>query len=190
MGPRKKLATVFALIVLASAVCAFGCSSPDNENAIRNTIVQEFDSYKNMDQAAISKVLKPTENSGLEKLGITGEQYASNVLEGFDYSINDINIDGKTATADVTIVSKSMSDFETKFNALVDNIEPLSSSSSVNKEDITTTIGECAIEAFKETQLISENVTLQFELRGNTWVSTNASQALGDLDSMVFSPEA
>ena len=48
-------------------------------------------------------------------------------------------------------------------------------------------IGELAMQTFKQTPTIEENVNIDFELQGNTWVATDATDNLSNLDSMIFS---
>ncbi len=175
-------ASLLSLSLLALA----GCAATSSEDAIRQAVSQELDIYKNMDEKAVSMVAESAENEGLTELGIDGREFAKAVLDGFDYRINDIVVNDKTATANVTIISKSMSDFETKFNDAVSELMSSAATSDLSTENVEQTVGSLAMETFGNTDIIEEDVELQFELEGNTWVSTNVAEALGSLDSMVF----
>lgn len=175
-------ASLLSLSLLALA----GCAATSSEDAIRQAVSQELDIYKNMDEKAVSMVAESAENEGLTELGIDGREFAKAVLDGFDYRINDIVVNDKTATANVTIISKSMSDFETKFNDAVSELMSSAATSDLSTENVEQTVGSLAMETFGNTDIIEEDVELQFELEGNTWVSTNVAEALGNLDSMVF----
>lgn len=174
--------SLLSLSLLALA----GCAATSSEDAIRQAVSQELDIYKNMDEKAVSMVAESAENEGLTELGIDGREFAKAVLDGFDYRINDIVVNDKTATANVTIISKSMSDFETKFNDAVSELMSSAATSDLSTENVEQTVGSLAMETFGNTDIIEEDVELQFELEGNTWVSTNVAEALGNLDSMVF----
>lgn len=182
----KIIAAAAATSLLSLSLLAVtGCSTTSSEDALRDAVAQELDIYKNMDEKAMGMVVESAENEGLTELGIDGEEFAAAVLDGFDYSINDVTIDGDTATVNVTIISKSMSDFETKFNEAVGELMS-PDGSSLFADNVQEAVGTLAMKTFDTTDIIEEDVDLKFKLDGSTWVSTNVAQALGNLDSMVF----
>lgn len=184
---RRVIAAIAGASLLALSLFALGgCAATSSEDAIRQAVSQELDIYKNMDQRAMDMIIESAENEGLTELGIDGTEFATAVLDGFDYHVNDVTIDNNTAIANVTIISKSMPDFETKFSNAVSNLMTSSSAAAVTTDNVEEAVGALAMETFDNTDIIEEDVDLQFELRDNTWVSTNVAQALGGLDSMVF----
>lgn len=184
---KRIVAAVAGVSLLALSVFALaGCATTSSEDAIRQAVSQELDIYKNMDDKAMSMVVESAENEGLTELGINGEEFAAAVLDGFDYRVNDITVNDKTATANVTIISKSMTDFETKFSDAVSNLMTSGEAASLDSDGVQQAVGDLAMETFANTEIIEESTNLEFELQGNTWVSTNVADALGGLDSMVF----
>ncbi len=185
MFKKIALATT-ASIVLAFTLCVTCACSPSNEEVIRETVTKEFDAYKNLDDAAVSKIAQNAEKEGLDQLGITGQDFAGAVLDGFDYSIDSIEVNDKAATVKLTVMSKSTADFETKLDADVNTFVEDPATEYMSVDEKNAHIGEIAMQAFKDTEIVNEEVTLEFELQGSTWVCTNATDVLGQLDSLVF----
>lgn len=177
-----------AIALILSCVLMLGVTgcAADSESVIRDSIEQEFNSYKNADDLAMSRVATTAEKEGLTSLGISSEEFAAAVLEGFDYEIKDININGSNATADVIIVSKSMSDFESRLSEAVQNFVASDSAQTMTSDEKSQEIGNIAMDAFEQTEVIEEEVQLDFTLDGNTWTSNNVSETLANTDSLIF----
>lgn len=183
----KAMAAVAALVIaLCGLTLLSGCSPANSEEVIRGSIADQFDKYKNHTDEVMSELSTTAENEGLTDLGISGEEFAAAVLDGFDYTIDSIQIDGDKATATLTITSKSMKDFETRLTESMNEFVDSDNATEMTEEDANAKIGELAMQAFDNTQIISEQAVLEYELQGNTWTATNASEVLGGLDSMVF----
>lgn len=176
------IALVFSCVLMLGIT---GCAT-DSESVIRDSIEQEFNSYKNADDLAMSRVATTAEKEGLTSLGISSEDFAAAVLDGFDYEIKNININGSNATADVIIVSKSMSDFESKLSEAVQSFVASDSAQTMTSDEKSQEIGNIAMNAFEQTKVIEEEVQLDFTLDGNTWTSNNVSETLANTDSLVF----
>lgn len=183
---KKVVLPVAFALMAAFALVATGCASASSEDAIRQAVSQELDIYKNLDEEAMNMVMESAESEGLTDLGIDGREFATAVLDGFDYTINSVTIDGNHATANVTITSKSMSDFEQRLNDSASALVDAPSTSLMSSDEIKQKVGELAMETFGETEIIDETIDIEFELKDSTWVSTNVADALGNLDSMVF----
>lgn len=109
--PLKALVSVLcATLTFASGLILTGCSKPDPEKIIRADLILGFDQIINPDDEAIDELAKEYGDTGLEELGIEPSEFIASVADGFDYSIESIEVDGDTATANVTIYSKSLSE--------------------------------------------------------------------------------
>lgn len=122
----KKLKLAPIVAVLAALVIALvGCSSgPSDADVIRQGIDEEFASIKSGDDELLSAV---EEGAGedMQTLGIDAKEFMAAYLDGFDYTIGDIKVDGDAATVHISVTCRSMSDitgaFETAFtDALAD----------------------------------------------------------------------
>lgn len=186
MTAKKILATVLSAALLAFTLCmACGCQ-PSNEDVIRDTVTKNFDAYKNLEDSVLSEIAAKAEEDGMSDLGITGEEYATAVLDGFDYHINDITVNEQAATVSMTIVSKSKTDFYNKLNDAVSAFVADPATESLSPEERDAQVGQIAMQAFRDTDTVSEDVNLRFQLQGNTWVSVNSTEVLGNLDSFAF----
>ena len=109
--PLKALVCVLcATLTLASGLILTGCSKPDPEKIIRADLVLNFDQIKNLDDDAIDELAKEYGDMGFEEYNIEPSEYIASIADGFDYSIESIEVDGVTATANLTIYSKSLSE--------------------------------------------------------------------------------
>lgn len=184
---RRAITAVMAALALAFTLCVASGCQPSSEDVIRTTVQEKFDAYKNLEDAVLSEIASKAEQEGLDELGISGQDYASAVLNGFDYHIDDVTVDEQAATVSMSIASKSKSDFYNRLNEAVTAFVQDPATESLSDEDKDARIGEIAMQTFEQTDVVNENVQLQFQLEGNTWTSTNSSEVLGNLDSFAFS---
>ena len=106
---RKKFApAAVAAALLALAIALVGCSSgPSDEEVIRQGVSEELAAIKAGDDELISSV---EEGAGedLKTLGIDARDFMSAYLDGFDYSVGDVKVDGDSATVHLSITCRSM----------------------------------------------------------------------------------
>ena len=107
MKLTKSLAAICASAMLVVSVGALtGCNANEaNEEVIRESMTKELDPYKNHDSSVISQI--QSQNAvALATVGVDGKEYAEALLDGFDYSIEDVTVDGKNATATIVMTQK------------------------------------------------------------------------------------
>lgn len=106
---RKKFApAAVAAALLALAIALAGCSSgPSDEDVIRQGVSEELAAIKAGGDEFISSV---EEDAGedLKTLGIDARDFMSAYLDGFDYSVGDVKVDGDSATVHLSITCRSM----------------------------------------------------------------------------------
>ena len=107
---RALVASLAVVVAVSCGVVLGGCSSANPEQAIRDDLTATLDEVKNVDDATIEELMGSVDTSQLEPYGIDGTEFARSLLDGFDYSIGDITVDGDTATAQVSITCKSAMD--------------------------------------------------------------------------------
>lgn len=186
MFKRIAITILVALLGVFSFAALTGCTA-SSRDVLQQTVEQEFNSYKNHDDAVLEKIAKTAETGGLAELGISPSEFATQVLNGFDYKIDDIKIDGSTAHVTVTIVSKSSSDFQKKLNEGVQEFVSEASSSTLTADQKSTQIGDIAMQVLDNTETVEETVDLTFVLEDSIWVARDTSGTLSKLDSLVFS---
>lgn len=176
---------VAATLLTFVAISATGCTKT-SEDVLIEAIENDFNAYKNFEDSALNEIAATAEEEGLSDLGISGIDFAKAVLDGFDYTIDYISVESDTAIVDVIVSSKSSTDFESKLSSRVQAFTESDESGTMTNEERNLKIGEITMQAFEDTKIVSEKVSLQFELQDKTWVSTNTSEALANLDSLVF----
>lgn len=100
--------TLCASLALVSGLVLTGCSGTNPEEAIRQDITTNFDEIKNLDDAAMEEFAEELGDTGLESYGIETTELLTSMLDGFDYSIESVTVDGDTAVAEVSVTAKSM----------------------------------------------------------------------------------
>ena len=99
-----------ATLVLVGGLVLTGCSGADPEEAVRADLTANFDQLKNLEGDALEEIADGMGNTGLEQYGLENIEVITAMLDGFDYTIDSVTVDGDTATAEVTVTSKSMSE--------------------------------------------------------------------------------
>lgn len=183
---KKIIAITAAALLAVSAFCMTGCFGQSSEQLIRDTLASELDAFKNMDDSAMSEIATVAENAGLTDMGIDSQEFAAAVLDGFDYSIDSVEVDGDTATATVTIISKSSSDFETRINEAVQSITSNPDVSSMDQETLMNQLSDAVMQAFQNTEVVTETATIEYQLENNVWEPVEGESSLAGLDSIVF----
>lgn len=175
---------IFALSTLAFSALA-GCAA-SSRDVLQDTVEAEFNSYKNHDDAVLEKIARTAENGGLAELGISPSDFATQVLNGFDYTIDNISIEGSNAQVTVSITSKSSSDFQEKLNEGVSEFVNNASSSTLTANQKSVEIGDIAMNVLDNTETVTETIVLDFVLEDNVWVARDTNETLSKLDSLVF----
>lgn len=173
----KKLKTgaLATLIACAMAACLglVACSSgPTDEEVIKEGIASELDPIKNLDDATLDEILSEagSEFAMLESMGIDSKTLVKSYLDGFDYTIDSVEVDGDSAKATLTATCKSFTDASTKAEEQL---------ASMTQDDITAKIGEIIMQAIDETQAIDMPLVLTFTKNDNEW--TPDADVLGSL---------
>ena len=116
--------TLCASLALVGGLVLTGCSGTDPEEAIRTDITTNFDALKSQEGALVDELAAQMEGMGLEDYGIEPSEVVTSVLDGFDYSIDDITVEDDTATATVTVMSKSISPIsDAMYDAIMEAID-------------------------------------------------------------------
>lgn len=183
----KKVAALFTagVLMLGALFAVTGCGA-NAEEAIRKAITEELDTYKNMDDSVLSATSTMLADQGLEEMGLDSRELAVTILDGFDYSIDSVTVDGDKAVATVTIISKSYSDFENEVEAAVSDVASVPGIEDMSQEEIYQLYGERIMEAINGLETKSETTDIEYARQGNVWEPVKGEQSLSHLDSLVF----
>ena len=166
----KKIVLVGAMAALLAlgATALAGCGGKSDADVIRESLTQELDQVKNLDDAFLSEVTASAETGGLDQFGIDAKELMKAYFGGFDYRIDDVTVEGDTAKATITLTCKSYQDY-------VDAI----TEAALNSED-ETAFGENIMEAVNAIQAReADPLELTYQKEGNTWnITSEGQQAL------------
>lgn len=183
MLPKKIVAVVVSCALCALSAVAFaGCGGMSDEDAIRQAISKEFDAVKNLDANFMEEFGSGIDAESLEVYGIDTAELVMGYLEGFDYEIQSVTVDGETADAVVVLTCKSYTGFETELMkaafGLIDDPSILLKS----EEELNAMMGPMIMEALANVELAqTDPITLTYKKSGKDWQpDASVSGAISD----------
>lgn len=183
MGSIKKFATAFLAVALLAmgAFALAGCGKND-EQVVREGVSAELDKLKALDEETMQLL---TTNSGAESLssyGIEADEFITSYLDGFDYRIDGVKVDGKTATATVVLTCKSFDEYSTKMQEATAALAEDESILSLSADELNQKIGETVMNVIAETPAAeTDPIELSFALENNAWsLTSDAQQAISN----------
>lgn len=194
---QMKIARRVVLAVLTSAALVLslgamvGCSSPaDEEKIIREVLTVRLDELKNVDEAAMEGLVSAVEEGAsasdlaqLEAMGISSKDFIESMVEGFDYTIGDIAVNGNAATANVTVKAKNFSGFVEGATELMSSIiDDPSQFASMTQEEVMTAVGDKVKGLLADLPLVENDLGLDLQKKDGIWeLGSSASKALGSV---------
>lgn len=185
VSTQKILAGAAALLLALSVMVALpGCGGgQSDEDVIRASLSQELDSIKNIDDSFVNEFSESINMSQLSVYGIDGVEFMKAYLDGFDYTIDSIEVNGDTAQAQITLTCKSYTAYA---QALQDAVNEITSDpekiASVNGSDseINDMVGGIVIDSLNGVDLATtEPIIINYTKVDNTWEP--ASSTSGDI---------
>ncbi|NCA32945.1 hypothetical protein D5275_09450 [Adlercreutzia muris] len=176
-----------AIMMIAAACSLSGClGSPSDEDAIRAKLTSELDSIKNLDDSFVDEFSESINMSQLSVYGIDGVAFMKSYLDGFDYAIDSIAVDGDRATAQITITCKSYTGYQGALqNAVTDITANPDEIAALSSDEINQRIGEIVIGSLDGVELAAtEPVTITYTKVDGQWEP--ASSTSGDIAAALM----
>lgn len=151
---KRKFAFIPMVVACACAVLLSACGGPSAEELIRTDLESYFG---NSDNAAeeFAENLEKSAGEELDTLGIDENEFTQAYLDGFSYDIGDITVDGDTATAQVTLKIKSMSDimsaFQTSFTDWAYSLDT-ETAAGMSEDDLYKQGGQMLLDATRSAE--------------------------------------
>lgn len=189
---RSIIAILASALLVLGATALAGCAAPeDSEQLIREDLVSELDQIKNADEATVKEVAESMESAmasqaaQMEAMGISPEEIASSMFEGFDYAIDDIKVAGEEAVAEVTVTARDFSEFATGVAEMASNaMADPQQFAGMTKEQVMTAMGDQFKQILADLPLSETDISLDYEKKDGTWQM--APSATAELFSMFF----
>lgn len=173
MRKLKRIAAVVLTGVLACSLLALSGCGEDSEEVIRAGVTEELDGLKALDEATLDELMGGADASALSEFttyGIDAREFVKTYLDGFDYTIEGIEIDEDRAYVDVTFTCKSFTDImDVLENSIVASASDLSVQ-GMTTDELNAKVGELLMDATTQTQVrTTEPFTLEYQKADNVW---------------------
>ena len=158
----------------------FDAYLPTDEELILSDVYWYFGDVDSINDEFILG-LEAGAGSDLDQLGITAEEFAEAFLDGFNYEVGDVTVDGDVATVDVTITSKSMDEISTEFqNRFTEWASMVDPSTITSEDDLYKQGGQIFLEVTREAEAAERQVELTFtqDSSGVWWMDTASEDDL------------
>lgn len=173
------LSVITAICMAFGCLALAGCSSPENdEAAIKEALTAQFDRLKSLDDETVDEISQAIGSSELTKLGIAPADFAKAFLDGFDYSVQDVKVDGDSATATVTITCKSLKAFETSLNTMADEYIKDEANWEKSESQIYEEIGAKTMDTLKTVPTVTTSpIELKLTKSSGEWTTDSSSDS-------------
>lgn len=175
MKLMKSISIVAAMaLVAASMLTLTGCADKANEEVIRESIIEQFDPIKNHDDSITGQIQRQNAVT-LATIGLDGKEYANALLDGFDYSIEDVTVKGKEASATLVLTQKDIS--EDQAEAVMGELAADPAFASMSMDEKKSAVADKIYEYIASVPAEPQDpVTIDFVLNGDTWELTETSK--------------
>lgn len=160
------------LIALAlSVMCLPGCVGSSPEDVITRSLSSQLDKVKNLDGDFVSSVASYMDADRFNDYGIESAAFVRAYFEGFDYTIDTIDVDEPYGHAIATLTCKSYSDFRDRLGEASDElVDDAADYASMSREDISRVYGEMLMKTLAEVDLApTKQVDFYYYLDDDTW---------------------
>lgn len=185
----RRISLTFIAMTLAAALAALplaGCAHQTDEEAIESSIAKRLDSYKNPDSTETANFAVRMDIDSLAQYGVSMGDFMRAYLDGFDYAIDDVAIDGDTATATVTIRCKSFSAYEEALARAADEMKQDPAFATMSTEKLNEAYGSAILDTLAGVEVReAEPITIVFEKVDNVW--SPVSEASDDIAEAIMS---
>ena len=171
---RRALLCVAAACVMVFGLTALAGCGANEEEQVRQQVAADLDAIKNLDDAMVQEVVAAAAEEGVdeayEMFGITTEDVVRAYLDGFDYTIDSVTVDGDTAQVTVTMTMKSEADVTSAMNEWASGID---TAEIIATGDLTF-LGEGMIDAIGAVESTpQEPVTVEYVKADGAWAAAS-----------------
>ena len=162
----KRVTTVLMLALAAALSLSLVACGKSDQDVIRDGITAEFESIKNLTNKDLFDGF--TQGAGdLSTYGIDNEEFLRAWLSDFDYSVDNVSVNGNNATVTVTVTCKLMADF---MDAAMEEAEDLSErAGDMTQKELNQEVGKLLMKAITNMSAKTTKITLSYVKDGNVW---------------------
>ncbi len=167
MKPIKTVvAACLAAVALSVGALSLGACGPSAEEVVRQGVADELAADSGVDQLAT--------------YGIDAKSFIAAYLDGFDYRIDEVKVDGDSATATVVLTCKKFDAFAQALTETTTELAEDEQTAELDADQINEKVGQLVLEALGSVEPTESNpVELPFTRTDNAWgPASGAEQAL------------
>jgi hypothetical protein len=170
------LLSLAAVLALTAMFTLAGCGN-NAEQVIRDGLTKDFGSLKDKASDEFKEVSDQADQM-LKSQGLDIPDFMTMWLEGYDFTIGKITVDGSAATAEVTIKAKQLGPIlDSVVAELTENAADFTS-----QKEITDAMAQMISEQMASAELVETAVTVECKKSGDTWSVSS------DLENNVVMP--
>ena len=198
MRKNNYLLVAMASIVLSVSLMLGGCGGPDAAELIEQDISKTFDTLVVKEGDAYEAMKTSFVEDFGEVPGVDPSTLYTSLLDGFNYSVDGVQVDEETGTAvaKMTIKIKSMSDIFTTWLTDLSSVDT-STFDGMSEDEMATYSGELLMTAVSSVQPKEATIEIHYvlnkeggwELAEDENLEGFAQAMLGDLGSVSVVPE-
>ncbi len=176
---KKALALLLSAAMACGVLALSGCASPEEreaQEAVRAILTADLDSIKTLDESFAQAV---EADPGFAENGVDGMAFMGSLLGGFDYEIEDIEVDveGGTAEVTVTFTCKSMGAYQEAMQQLAVERLGQAEMATMAEDELAAFAAEHAIEVMDSVPTTeTEPFIILFEQVDGAWRQSAESE--------------
>lgn len=179
---KKTLTCLLCSLLVVGVMVLAGCGAGNSDaDAISKDLTSQLDSFKNASSQKLAEVLKANDAS-LSTLGVDSDELAKSLMDGFTYSVGTVtvNSDSKSATAEVSITSKTATSVLTaSVDSLTTVVGDMSLTDLSSEDAVNKAVGKLLTQAVQSAGTETVKVTLTYSKTSNGW-------ELDDLETQIY----
>lgn len=171
-------------LLAAGAVSLVGCG-PSAEEVVRQGVTDELERLKTHDSELLAELAVDSGADELSVYGIDAQEFIAAYLDGFDYRIDEVTVDGEHATATVVLTSKKFDAFTSELAEASMALAADEGTASLSEDEINQKIGQTVLEVLASLESSeSAPIDLTFILQDNVWTPSSNTESV--LSSALF----
>lgn len=157
-------------LVAALALPLLGCAHQSDEEAIEQSIAQRLDGYKNIDSAETAHFAERMDIDSLSQYDVSVRDFMQAYFDGFDYTVQDVTVDGASARATVVLQCKSFSEYEEALQEATDAMKADPAIAKMSTDELDEAFGEAILGSLAGVEVRqTQPIEITFEKVDNVW---------------------
>ena len=169
-------AGIAVALLAAGAVSLAGCG-PSAEEVVRQGVSDELERLKTHDSDLLAELAADSGADQLAVYGIDAQEFVGAYLNGFDYRIDDVAVDGDTATATVVLTCKKFDEFTGALSEASMALAADEETAALSVDEVNQKIGQTVLEVLEAVEPSeSAPIELTFTLKDKAWMPTSDTE--------------